>query len=374
MLLGFALGNRGLGRLRNGAVHRHQPVAGIFHMGSHRIAGDDFGVGFGGPVLVDSAQSLLDRAGNIGHDLDGVGLAGIGIANAQQGLVALGVQRVGIHHSLQARNGSGVILPASVIEANLGFALGQNLLHVAQLLLGAGRQRRVREQIDHRAVLPLGVLGVRIVAVRLLHLLVVDVAHLHLRLGGFRGIREEGNEVLVLGLGLSEGRGAALLEPGVAHGQLGAHPVLGVGIGVEHGLQVKPRHVVAALLHGDHGLVEELLVGLPRFHAGQRVDAQILVFFMFGLLLFGLGRNCAQQQNRQSYRGNLLGQPVHNPSLRQRPRVWPYAINLVSYSPAALRAAASSARASRSGCPAPKTALPATSSSAPAWTMRSTVS
>jgi hypothetical protein len=46
---------------------------------------------------------------------------------------------------------------------------------------------------------------------------------------------------------------------------------------------------------------------------------------MFGLLLFGLGRNCAQQQNRQNYRGNLPGQPVHNPSLRLAARRRPKA-------------------------------------------------
>ena len=71
--------------------------------------------------------------------------------------------------------------------------------------------------IDHVPVLLLGALGVGVVAVRLLHLLVVDVADLHLRLGRFRRIGEEGDEVLVLGLGLGQGRGAALLEPTVAH-------------------------------------------------------------------------------------------------------------------------------------------------------------
>src|ERR1035437_2216544 len=47
----IALGNRGIGWLGNGAVHGHQPVAGIFHVGSHRVARDHSGVGLGGPIL-----------------------------------------------------------------------------------------------------------------------------------------------------------------------------------------------------------------------------------------------------------------------------------------------------------------------------------
>ena len=99
-LFGVALGNRGLGRLRNRTVHGHQPVAGIFHMGSHGIAGNDPGIGLGGTVLIDRAQPLLDRAGKVGNDLHGVSFAGIGIADAQQSLVALGVKRVSIDHGL----------------------------------------------------------------------------------------------------------------------------------------------------------------------------------------------------------------------------------------------------------------------------------
>ena len=137
-------------------------------------------------------------------------------------------------------------------------------------------------------------------------------------------VGEEGDEVLVLGFGLGERRGAALLEPAVAHGQLGAHPVLGLGIGVEHGLQVEPGHVEAALLHGDHGLVEEFLVGLLGVDAGQRVGAQVLVLLLLGLLV-GLGRNSAQHQNRQSYRGNLFVNRFIATSLRLQPVDWPQA-------------------------------------------------
>ena len=168
-------------------------------------------------------------------------------------------------------------------------------------------------------VLALGVLGIGVIAVRLFHLLVVDVAHLHLRFGRLGSVGEEGDEVLVFGLGLRQRRRAALLEPAIAHRQFGAHPVLGVRIGIEHGLQVEPRHVEAALLHSQHRLVEEFLVGLFGVHAGQRVGAQVLVLLVLGLFLLGLGRNPAQHQSRQSHRGNLQRQPVHTTSLRRRP-------------------------------------------------------
>ena len=125
--------------------------------------------------------------------------------------------------------------------------------------------------VDHVPVFLLGVLRVVEVAVGLLHLLVVDVAHLHLRFGRFGRIGEEGDEVLVLGFGLGQRGGAAFLEPAVADGELGAHPVFGVRIGVEHGLQVEPGHVVLALLQGDHRLVEELLVGLLGVDIGQGI-------------------------------------------------------------------------------------------------------
>ena len=157
------------------------------------------------------------------------------------------------------------------------------------------------------------------VAVGLLHLLVVDVRNLHLRFGGLRGIGEEGDEVLVLSLGLRVGRLAALFEPTVAHGQLGAHPILRLGIGVEHGLQVEAGYVIAAFLQGHHGLVKEFLVRLFGVHAGQRVRAQV-VGLLFLVLGGALGRNAGQHQNRQSHRRHLQRQPVHISPLWRRPR------------------------------------------------------
>ena len=320
LFFSFALSNRCLGGVGDGAVHGHQPVAGIFYMRGHGIACNDLGVCLGGPVLVNHAQPLLDCAGKIGRNEYRVRLAGIGVANAQQRLVALGVERIGIDHGFQPGDGRDKVLAAIVKEADLGLPFGQYLLHVAQLLLGARHQRRVRKGIDHVPVLLLGALCVQVIAVGFLHLLVEDVGHLHLRFSRLWGLGEEGDEVLVLGLGLGKGRGAALPKPTVAHRQLGAHPVLRLRIRIEHRLEVEPGHVIAALLHGDHGLVEEFLVGLLGIDASQRVGAQVFLFLLVrGLPDRSFGRSPAQNQNRQGHRGNLLGQQVHNPSLRQGP-------------------------------------------------------
>ena len=141
---------------------------------------------------------------------------GVGIADADEHLVALRVERIGVGNGLQAGDGGDKVCAALVVAADLELALGQNLLHVTQPLLGARDEGRIREHVDHLPVLPLGLLSVGEVAVGLFHLLVVDVGHLHLGFGGLGDVGEEGDEVLVLGFGLSEGRGAAFLEPGVA--------------------------------------------------------------------------------------------------------------------------------------------------------------
>ena len=156
----------------------------------------------------------------------------------------------------------------------------QDLLRLAQALLGARHQCGVGELLDHQPVFLLGALGVGWIAVRLLHLHVVDVGDLHLRFGGFGLIGEEGDEVLVLGLRLLQRCCAAFLVPGIADGQLGAHLVLRFGIGVQQGLQIQAGHVELALLERGHGLVEQLLIRLLGGDAGQRIGGR-----RFGRLL-----------------------------------------------------------------------------------------
>ena len=128
--------------------------------------------------------------------------------------------------------------------------------------------------------------GILRIAVRLFHLLEIDVADLHLRLGGLRRIGEEGDEVLVFGFGLGKRGGATLLEPGIADEQLGAHGELGVRVGVEQGLEVEASHVVLAMLHGVVGLVEELLIGLFGVDVHQGVRGEVDLFLLL-LVLFG---------------------------------------------------------------------------------------
>ena len=71
-----------------------------------------------------------------------------------------------------------------VESADLVFPLGQDLLYIAQMLLGAGNERRVGELVDHLPVFLLSAIHVDRVAVRLFHLHVVDVGNAHLRLCG----------------------------------------------------------------------------------------------------------------------------------------------------------------------------------------------
>ena len=142
-----------------------------------------------------------------------------------------------------------------------GLARGHDLLDLAQTLLGLRHEGGLGELLEHEAVLFFGVSGLGVVAVGLVHLAEVDVADAHLGLGGLGSVGEEGDEVLVLLLGLGEGCGAAFLVPAVGDGELGLHLILRVGIGVEQGLEVETGDVEVAALGGVEGLVVEHLVG-----------------------------------------------------------------------------------------------------------------
>ena len=126
--------------------------------------------------------------------------------------------------------------------------------------------------------------GVGVVAVGLVHLAEVDVADAHLGLGGLGRVGEEGDEVLVLLLGLGEGSGSTLLEPAIGDAKLGAHHVLRVGVGVEQGLEVEAGNIVASALHGVHGLVVERLVGELGVLRLDGVDLLDLLVLFFGVL------------------------------------------------------------------------------------------
>ena len=233
---GVALGDGRFGGLGNGPVHGHQAVARVFNVRRHGITRDHLLVGLGGLVLIHGFQALADRGGQSRSDSHVVRLAGVGVTDAEQHLVALGVKRIGVGYRLKAGDGGHKIFTALVIAADLEFALAQNLLHVAQFLLGARDEGRIREHVDHLPVFLLGHLRVGKVAVGLLHLLVVDVSHFHLGFGGFRSIGEEGDEVLVFGFSLSQRSRPAFLEPCIADRKLGPHAVFRLGVGVKQRL------------------------------------------------------------------------------------------------------------------------------------------
>src|SRR5581483_5368488 len=100
------------------------------------------------------------------------------------------------------------------------------------------------------------------VAVRLLHLLVVDVGDLELRLGGLGHVGEESLEIAIVGFGLCKSGAAAFGVPRIGFRKLGARDEFGIRIGVDQGLQNHPGLIEAVVLHLVHGAVEQHLVGL----------------------------------------------------------------------------------------------------------------
>ena len=167
--------------------------------------------------------------------------------------------------------------------------LGQHLLHLQQPLLGLRHQRAVRKLHDELAILFFGAPGVGRIAVRLLHLLVMDVGDLHLRFRRLGHIGEEGDEVLVLAFGLRHGGGAAFLVPGIANRQLGAGHILRIGIGIDQRLQAQPGDIVLVVLHRIHGAVEQHLVWLFGIDIGNRVLRLLALLAGLGRLLALLG-------------------------------------------------------------------------------------
>ncbi len=285
-------------------------------MRRHGIACDHLGIGFGCLVRIHRAQALANRAVQVGDDGDTVCLAGVGVADADQHLVALGVKRIGVCNRFKAGKGGNVVFAAPVVAADFEFALGQDLLHFTQALLGARNQRGIGKHVDHLPVFLLGLFGVDGIAVGLFHLLVVDVGDLHLGFGSLGGIGEEGNEVLILGFGLGESGGASLFEPGVTDRELGAHAEFRLGVGIEQSLKVEPGHVIAALLHGDHRLVVEFLVRLLRLHTGERIGIQVVCLLRLLFLdVGGIGGGAAEQQCDECDDEDFREEAVHTTSM-----------------------------------------------------------
>jgi hypothetical protein len=171
-------------------------------------------------------------------------------------------QGILFHHAGQAigRGRHGALV---VVEESGGVLVrSQNLLHIAQLLLGLGRELAIGILQQQLAALVLGADGVHGVAIRLVHLLVMDIANPFLGLRGFLHVRIEQLEVLVFGFGLRQTMRAAFAEPTVGNGQLGFGQILAAVVGVDERLQGQPRDLIAAMLYIVDGPVEKHLIGL----------------------------------------------------------------------------------------------------------------
>ena len=198
------------------------------------------------------------------------------MSQQEKSFVGTAEQGITVDQCLQARDGRRISLPQVIEASDVVFALGQNFLYFAQALLGFLQKFAVGILQDHLPVFFLGAHRVRVVAIGLFHLLVVDVRDFQGSLGGFRHVRKEGAEILVLDFRLLESGGAAFGVPGISDGQLGAGDEFGIGIGVNQGLQRHACDVKAVVLHRVHGAVEQHLVRLFRAHIRERI-ADLLV-------------------------------------------------------------------------------------------------
>jgi hypothetical protein len=80
-----------------------------------------------------------------------------GVAQVDQHVVHVAVERIGIDDGLVAGDGGGPICVGCVKGGDIGFAGGQRLLHLAQTLFGLRHQRRIGELLQHQAILGFGV-------------------------------------------------------------------------------------------------------------------------------------------------------------------------------------------------------------------------
>src|SRR5262249_27785834 len=154
----------------------------------------------------------------IGRDLlvlEFIAHAMVALRHLPKRLVGLAEQRELIGHALQAVRRSREAALLLIKDADAEFGLRQHLLNFTQPLLSGGREFAVGELKQQVLALLLGAQRVHRVAIRLLHLLVMDIADLLLRLGGLFHLRIEQDEILVFGLGLRQAVSAALAIPGV---------------------------------------------------------------------------------------------------------------------------------------------------------------
>jgi hypothetical protein len=85
------------------------------------------------------------------------------------------------------------------------------------------------------------------IAIRLVHLFIVDIADLLLRFGGLFHGRIEQDEILVLSLGLRQAVRAAFTEPAIRYGELRLGQELAGVVGIDQRVERQPGYFVPAL-------------------------------------------------------------------------------------------------------------------------------
>ena len=272
--------------LRNGALHDFELRTGVFGMNAERIVLND--------SLIGCHLLILET---VAHPV-------VALGELPEGLVGLAVNRELIDHRLEAvgRGREAALLLIQGADAEL--AVGQHFLNVAQLLLRQGRELGVGELQDQLLAFLLRAQCVHRVAVRLFHLLVVDVADLFLGFGGLfhRGIEED--EVLVLGFGLRQPVAAAFAEPGVGDSEFGLGQIFAGVVSVDQVLQQQASNFETAVLDIVDGLVKQHLIGLLRIFGDGVV-----------VLLAAKATAAEKYRNRQNHCGRTYRVSNHNYSI-----------------------------------------------------------
>ena len=140
---------------------------------------------------------------------------------------------------------------------------GEHFLHFVHELFGALDLAGVRVAPRHLFQLALGLARLGDVAVGSLHLLEVNLGHLHHAFGSQRVVGKELNPVAVFDFGLRQALRAALQVIGVGDGELGHFDHRAVGVGVNHRVPQDAPLIEIAFTGGVRGVAKQLGVA-PR--------------------------------------------------------------------------------------------------------------
>ena len=225
--------------LRDRLFQRRQPLLRLIHVGTQRIIPNQSG----------ECRRRLRREPSATQTR-------VGIALLVESLVCLAEERVVVRQPLQPVGGGDQRALVVIESADAEFGLGQHFLNVAQLLLCRRGVLAVGELSEKSPALLVGAHRLVGIAIRFLHLTVVNVADPRLGLRGFLQHGVEQDEVLVFGLRIRQSGGAALTEPSVRDRQFGLGQILARVVRADQRLQGQARDVVAAPLQVPDGLVE----------------------------------------------------------------------------------------------------------------------